>query len=99
MIARSAWRTGRWRGSTFNITTLRMPLKTRSGAARPAATPYDRNAGEMASATGLLLEGRIGEGLTQLLALKNWALAGGWLYSAGGVDFAVGPALAFVRSG
>ena len=66
---------------------------------KTAATPYDRNAGEMASATGLLLEGRIGEGLTQLLALKNWALAGGWLYSAGGVDFAVGPALAFVRSG
>jgi hypothetical protein len=61
---------------------------------KTAATPYDRNAGEMAIATGLLLEGKIGEGLAQLLALKKWALANGWLYSAGGVDFAAGPALA-----
>ena len=61
---------------------------------RTAATPYDRKAGEMASATGLLLEGKFGEGLAQLLALKKWALANGWLYSAGGVDFAAGPALA-----
>lgn len=61
---------------------------------KTAATPYDRNAGEMASSTGLLLEGKIGEGLAQLLALKKWALANGWLYSAGGVDFAAGPALA-----
>jgi len=42
----------------------------------------------------LLLEGKFGEGLAQLLALKKWALANGWLYSAGGVDFAAGPALA-----
>lgn len=61
---------------------------------KTAATPFDRNAGEMASATGLLLEGKIGEGLAQLLALKKWALANGWLYSASGVDFAAGPALA-----
>jgi hypothetical protein len=61
---------------------------------KTAATPFDRNAGTMASATGLLLEGRIEEGLAQLLALKKWALAHGWLYSASGVDFAAGPALA-----
>jgi hypothetical protein len=61
---------------------------------KTAATPFDRNAGEMVNATGLLLEGKIGEGLAQLLALKKWALANGWLYSAGGVDFAAGPALA-----
>lgn len=61
---------------------------------KTAATPFDRNAGTMASATGLLLEGRIEEGLAQLLALKKWALADGWLYSASGVDFAAGPALA-----
>jgi len=61
---------------------------------KAAATPFDRTAGIMASATGLLLEGRIDEGLAQLLALKKWALANGWLYSASGVDFAAGPALA-----
>jgi hypothetical protein len=61
---------------------------------KAATTPFDRNAGAMASATGLLLEGRIEEGLAQLLALKKWALANGWLYSASGVDFAAGPALA-----
>ena len=55
---------------------------------------FDRNAGGIASATGLLLEGRVEEGLAQLLSLKKWALANGWLYSAGGVDFAAGPALA-----
>jgi hypothetical protein len=42
----------------------------------------------------VLLEGKIGDGLAQLLALKKWALPNGWLYSAGGVDFAAGPALA-----
>jgi tetratricopeptide (TPR) repeat protein len=61
---------------------------------KAAATPFDRNAGTMASATGLLLEGYIEEGLSQLLALKKWALSDGWLYSASGVDFAAGPALA-----
>jgi hypothetical protein len=61
---------------------------------KTAATPFDRNAGTIASATGLLLEGRIEEGLAQLLALREWALADGWLYSASGVDFAAGPALA-----
>jgi class 3 adenylate cyclase len=61
---------------------------------KAAATPFDRTAGTMASATGLLLEGRFDEGLAQLLALKKWALANGWLYSASGVDFAAGPALA-----
>jgi hypothetical protein len=61
---------------------------------KTAATTFDRNAGMMASATGLLLEGRFEEGLAQLLALKKWALANGWLYSASGVDFAAGPALA-----
>jgi hypothetical protein len=59
-----------------------------------AATPFDRNAGTMVSATGLLLQGRIEEGLAQLLSLKKWALANGWRYSASGVDFAAGPALA-----
>jgi tetratricopeptide (TPR) repeat protein len=61
---------------------------------KAAATPFDRTAGTMASATGLLLEGRFDEGLAQLLALKTWALENGWLYSASGVDFAAGPALA-----
>jgi len=59
-----------------------------------AATPFDRNAGTMVSATGLLLQGRIEEGLAQLLSLKTWALANGSQYSASGVDFAAGPALA-----
>jgi len=59
-----------------------------------AATPFDRNAATMANATGLLLEGRLQEGLAQLLNLKRWALEHGWLYSASGVDFAAGPALA-----
>jgi class 3 adenylate cyclase len=58
-----------------------------------AATPFDRNAGRMASATGLLLEGRVEEGLAQLLSLKKWALSHHWAYAASGVDFAVGPAL------
>jgi len=61
---------------------------------KAAATPFDRTAGTMARATGLLLEGRFDEGLAQLLALKKRALANGWLYSASGVDFAAGPALA-----
>ncbi len=61
---------------------------------KTATTTFDRNAGMMASATGLLLEGRFEEGLAELLALKKWALANGWLYSASGVDFAAGPALA-----
>jgi hypothetical protein len=61
---------------------------------KTAATPFDRNAGAVVSATGLLLEGRFEEGLAQLLSLKKWALANGWLYSANGVDFAAGPALA-----
>jgi hypothetical protein len=61
---------------------------------KAAATPFDRTAGTMASATGLLLEGRFDEGLAQLLALKKWALENGWLYSASGVDFAAGPAMA-----
>jgi class 3 adenylate cyclase/tetratricopeptide (TPR) repeat protein len=61
---------------------------------KTAATTFDRNAGMMASATGLLLEGRFEEGLAQLLKLKKWALDNGWLYSASGVDFAAGPALA-----
>jgi hypothetical protein len=61
---------------------------------KTAATPCDRNAGTMVSATGLLLQGRIEEGLAQLLSLKKWALADGWRYSASGVDFAAGPALA-----
>jgi DDE superfamily endonuclease len=34
------------------------------------------------------------EGPAQLLLLKKWALANGWQYSASGVDFAAGPALA-----
>jgi hypothetical protein len=45
---------------------------------RTAATPFDRNAGTMAHATGLLLEGRVEEGLAQLLSLKKWALAHRW---------------------
>ncbi|MBV8925350.1 MAG: hypothetical protein JOZ74_08265 [Bradyrhizobium sp.] len=61
---------------------------------KTAATTFDRNAGAIVSATGLLLEGRFEEGLAQLLSLKKWALANGWLYSASGVDFAAGPALA-----
>jgi tetratricopeptide (TPR) repeat protein len=61
---------------------------------RTAATPFDRNAATMARATGLLLEGRVEEGLAQLLSLKKWALAHRWAYAAGGVDFAAGPALA-----
>jgi hypothetical protein len=61
---------------------------------RTAATPFDRNAGRMASATGLLLNGRVEEGLAQLLSLKKWALSHHWAYAASGVDFAVGPALA-----
>jgi hypothetical protein len=61
---------------------------------KAAPTPFDRTAGTMASATGLLLEGRFDEGLAQLLALKKWALENGWLYSASGVDFAAGPAMA-----
>jgi class 3 adenylate cyclase/tetratricopeptide (TPR) repeat protein len=61
---------------------------------RTAATPFDRNAGTMASATGLLLEGRVEEGLAQLLSLKKWALSHRWAYAASGVDFAAGPALA-----
>jgi hypothetical protein len=48
----------------------------------------------MASATGLLLEGRVEEGLAQLLSLKKWALSHRWAYAASGVDFAAGPALA-----
>ena len=61
---------------------------------RTAATPFDRNAGTMANAAGLLLEGRVEEGLAQLLSLKKWALSQRWVYAASGVDFAVGPALA-----
>jgi hypothetical protein len=61
---------------------------------RIAVTPFDRHAGTMAGATGLLLEGRIDEGLAQLLSLKKWALSHSWAYAASGVDFAVGPALA-----
>ena len=61
---------------------------------RTAITPFDRNAGTMANATGLLLEGHVEEGLAQLLGLKKWALAHGWAYTASGMDFAAGPALA-----
>jgi class 3 adenylate cyclase len=61
---------------------------------RTAATPYDRNAGTMARATGLLLEGPVEEGLALLLSMKKWALAHRWAYAASGVDFAAGPALA-----
>jgi class 3 adenylate cyclase len=61
---------------------------------RTAATPFDRNAGIMANATGMLLEGRVEEGLAQLLSLKKWALSHRWVYAASGVDFAAGPALA-----
>jgi class 3 adenylate cyclase len=61
---------------------------------RTAATPFDRNAGTMANATALLLEGRVEEGLAQLLSLKKWALAHRWAYTASGLDFAAGPALA-----
>jgi len=42
----------------------------------------------------VLLEGRIEEGLAELLAQRKSALTDGWLYSASGVDFAAGPALA-----
>jgi hypothetical protein len=41
----------------------------------------------------LLLEGRIEEGLAELLAQRKSALADGWPYSASRVDFAAGPAL------
>jgi class 3 adenylate cyclase len=61
---------------------------------RTAATPYDRTAGTMARATGLLLEGPVEEGLALLLSMKKWALAHRWAYAASGVDFAAGPALA-----
>ena len=61
---------------------------------RTAITPFDRNAGNMANATALLLEGRVEEGLAQLLNLKKWALAHRWAYNASGLDFAAGPALA-----
>ena len=61
---------------------------------RTAITPFDRSAGAMAHATGLLLDGRVEEGLAQLLSLKKWALAHRWAYAASGVDFAAGPALA-----
>ena len=45
---------------------------------------------------GLLLGGLLHEGLAQLLALKRWATDNGWLYSASGIDFAAGPALAAI---
>lgn len=61
---------------------------------RTAATPYDRTAGTIARATGLLLEGPVEEGLALLLSMKKWALAHRWAYAASGVDFAAGPALA-----
>jgi class 3 adenylate cyclase len=61
---------------------------------RTAITPFDRNAATMANATALLLEGRVEEGLAQLLNLKKWALAHRWAYTASGLDFAAGPALA-----
>ena len=38
---------------------------------KTAATPFDRKAGTIASATGLLLEGRFEEGLAQLLAQRT----------------------------
>ena len=63
---------------------------------KAAATPFDRTAGTIVRATGLLLEGRLHEGLAQLLALKRWATDNGWLYSASGIDFAAGPALAAI---
>jgi class 3 adenylate cyclase len=61
---------------------------------KTAATPFDRKTGMIANAIGLLLEGRIEEGLVELLVQRKSALADGWLYSASGVDFAAGPALA-----
>ena len=61
---------------------------------RTAITPFDRNAATMANATALVLEGRAEEGLAQLLNLKKWALAHRWAYTASGLDFAAGPALA-----
>lgn len=69
------------------VTNAQKCLKT-------AATPFDHTAGTHATATGLLLEGRVREALTQLLTLKEWALANGWLYAASGIDYAAGPALA-----
>ena len=59
-----------------------------------AATPFDRYAGKMASSTGMLLEGRIEEGLAGLLSAKEWASSHRWIYAGSGVDFAAGPALA-----
>jgi len=61
---------------------------------RTAITPFDRYAGSLANATALLLEGRVEEGLAQLLSLKKWAIAHRWTYTASGLDFAAGPALA-----
>jgi class 3 adenylate cyclase len=61
---------------------------------RTAITPFDRNAGTVVNATALLLEGRVEEALAQLLSMKKWALAHRWAYTASGLDFAAGPALA-----
>ena len=93
-IAPLAWPIGLWPGSISRTSATARRLPTHEQCLRAAATPFDRTAGTMASATGLLLQGRFDEGLAQLLALKTWALENGWVYSASGVDFAAGPALA-----
>lgn len=85
-----------WTSAWIDIQDLRYTdaVANAQKCLKAAATPFDRTAGTMASATGLLLQGRLDEGLAQLLALKEWALEHGWLYSASGVDFAAGPAQA-----
>ncbi len=62
----------------------------------PRRRPFDRYAGDLAHATGLLLEGHVEESLTGLMSVKRWALSHGWSYAASGVDFAAGPALAMM---
>jgi class 3 adenylate cyclase len=85
-----------WTLSWIDIQAYRFSdgLANAQRSQRTAITPFDRNAGTMANATAMLLEGRVEEGLAQLLSLKKWALAHRWAYTASGLDFATGPALA-----
>jgi hypothetical protein len=87
-----------WTLAWIDIQDLRLSdaMTNAQRSLKTAATPFDRTAGTMARATGLLLDGRFHEGLAQLLALKRRAIENGWLYSASGIDFAAGPALAAI---
>jgi tetratricopeptide (TPR) repeat protein len=91
---------GYWTLSWIDLTAERLDQAVENAAEslKTAVTPFDRVAGELVQMTADLFSGRVETALPRLEKKRAWAIENGWIYSATGLDCAIGPTLALARS-